>query len=644
MKKLVIMVAIAVSVTVGHKERRNSALENFPPYPDARQGLSFHEQHQPFREASFHPQQYQSYRHRPYRQDLSSFAQQLSYRDQSLPRDYSSPKNRPFYTDGSFFRDTSNYKGQSSFFSDGASFKDQTRLKNEILKDQTLNDQYSYQQPSFRDDFRFADLYDKPISSYREQQPEEFSKESDYLKHGNHGLGYIPMPPVSPYQNASPLNEGTSTTTTPSMVPTTTHVPLLQSNVSSVAPAISQVHTSATSEPKMASLKGSHTVTMPTVKSDTLAEVSTTSSPMSSDVTVMSVSTEQSSNLAHPQMPALTTEASLPPVMATESPVLSFGRQSLLPIEFQSSKFTTPSSYYFSPAVKNKLQQSLLSYLLSQQEKNPLKINEQSTLLSNYASPDVLSNSLDNKIPGPVLNYVLPAESKNSLKNNLQTSLLNYLLQQESNRGLSFQPSTPSTETVNYLSLATLAEKPKLTLPTVPIATLSAVSRPLQTLNYVPVTMPRTPSFVTQDSSVSSLPILPLGSNSLSTFSSNLADTQATGVFNSLSGGLSGGIASGIPGNIATTVPASIPTLNFAQNFQHVDQTRQFEPARSNPFSTGLQLQLGGFGGIDYTLRSPNPAPRPLELGIAKVGLSLPELPRHQLSTLSKVPFGHQFW
>lgn len=161
--------------------------------------------------------------------------------------------------------------------------------------------------------------------------------------------------------------------------------------------------------------------------------------------------------------------------------------------------------------MKNKLQQSLLGYLLSQQAKNPVKINEQSTSLSNYVSTDVLSNSLDNKIPGPVLNYVLPEESKTSLKNNLQTSLLNYLLQQESNRGLSFQQSTPSTETVNYLSLATLAEKPKLTLPTVPIATLSAVSRPLQTLNYVPVTLPRTPSFVTQDSSVSSLPVLPLG-------------------------------------------------------------------------------------------------------------------------------------
>ncbi|XP_003700099.2 uncharacterized protein LOC100876344 [Megachile rotundata] len=613
MKKLVIVVAMAVAV-VAYKDRRNSASEDFPPYPETRYAPPFHE-HQSFRE-SFRPQQYQSYRRRPYRQELSSFSEQLSLRDQSLLRDYSSPKGRPFYADDSFLRDTK-FKGQS-FVSD-ETFKDRARLKNDqILQDQSANDQYSYQQPAFRDDFRFADLYDKPINSYREQ-PEN----SDYLKHGNHGLGYIPVPPISPYENVLPLNDVTSTTMTPSMDPTTTH------QQSTVAAAIAQVHTSATSEPKMASLKASHTVTIPTVKSDTLAEATTTYSPLITTSATILVTTNQSSNLVDPQS-TLTTEASLP-VMATESPLLSFGRQTLPPIEFQSSKFTTPTSYYFPSSMKNKLQQSLLSYLLSQQAKSPIKLNEQ-TSLSNYVSPDVLSNSLDNKIPGSVVNYVLPEESKATLKGNLQSSLLNYLLQQESNRGLSFQQSSP--EALNFVSLAALAEKPKLTLPTVPIATLSAVPRPLQSYNYVPV--PRTSTFLGQDSAS----LLPLGS-SLPSLSS--VGSQATGVFSSLPGGLSGGITAGIPANIATTVPASMPTLNFAQNFQHIDQTRQFEPARSNSFSPGLQLQLGGFGGIDYTLRSPNPAPRPFELGIAKVGLSLPELPRQQLSTLSKFQLGHQF-
>lgn len=50
-------------------------------------------------------------------------------------------------------------------------------------------------------------------------------------------------------------------------------------------------------------------------------------------------------------------------------------------------------------------------------------------------------------------------------------------------------------------------------------------------------------------------------------------------------------------------------------------------------------MQLGGFGGMDYTLRSSNPVSRPLEFGIAKVGLSLPEIPRQEIPTFSKVSY-----
>lgn len=48
----------------------------------------------------------------------------------------------------------------------------------------------------------------------------------------------------------------------------------------------------------------------------------------------------------------------------------------------------------------------------------------------------------------------------------------------------------------------------------------------------------------------------------------------------------------------------------------------------------GLQLQLGGFGGMDYALRSTNPAPRSTNLGITKLGLSLPEFPRFLRPTI----------
>lgn len=79
---------------------------------------------------------------------------------------------------------------------------------------------------------------------------------------GNHGLGYAFVPPISPHENPLPLNEETSTT----MAPTTTHQPLHQSTT---AAAITQVHTSSTSEPKMAPLKPLYTPTMPPVKAVT---------------------------------------------------------------------------------------------------------------------------------------------------------------------------------------------------------------------------------------------------------------------------------------------------------------------------------------------------------------------------------------
>ncbi|XP_076173385.1 uncharacterized protein LOC143149700 [Ptiloglossa arizonensis] len=818
MKKLGIIIAMAVTV-VAYKDRRRgplSPLEDFPPYQGVRRYPSFDEQHQPFREQSFKTQ-YQSYRQRPYRRD--TFPERLSFKDHPLLKDYSPTKSRSFYADRSSFRDAPDSKGQASFFIDGGSFRDQqfrepiTVFKNEqTLQGPISNDRYSYQQQSFGDDFRFTDTYDKQITSYKSQESgqELPLRDLEYLKHGNHGLGYVSLPPISPYENVLPFDGETSTTQAPSTTSPTTQKPLQQSTVSNVVSAITQLHTSATSQPKMAL----HTVTMPSVKSDTLANSAITSQSASTApaIPTASVAAKQSSNVAHPPT-VFPTMASLPAI-TTESPILSLGRHTFPRIDFP-AKFTAPASYYVSSDSKNKLQQSLLGYLLSQQARNAIKNNEQSSLL-NYALPDASYNGLNNKIPGSLSGYVLPVESKDSLR----SSLLSYLLQPESSRGLSFQQSS-LPETVNYVSLAgTFTDRAKLPMPSIPIATLSAVSRPLQTVNYV-AALPRVPGFVTQDSS-SALPLgmastvsnfqrildrqregkklvppLPRdriqeklifltrfsvarGANghvvprarSLSTvlffrlrggynfrnttvspismdffpsvrrprsrfsvflfivanvrvlvsrevdksntdggeegcwfrqvrttiiytvyilyattnsprdlydakvhpmrfkmhlhpsgtwrenildcpthdpstyslkrvirttLTSGLApsfqEVQSTSVFN---GGLNGGVSTSLPASLSTAIPAGIPTLNLGQNFQNFGQLRPFEATRSQPlsYSTGMQLQLGGFGGIDYALRSSNPAPWPLELGVAKVGLSLPELPRHQLPTI----------
>ncbi|KAK1123150.1 hypothetical protein K0M31_008783 [Melipona bicolor] len=642
MKTLIVFALTVVVVAAYRKGRRYSALEDFPPYQETDWHPSSHDHS--FRGPPFKTQQYQPYRYRPYRQDLPPQAEQLSFKDQLLLRDYALLKDKLF-DNSSSFKNASDFHGQSSFFANGTPFKnqedkDQTVYRNERpFQYEPLDDRYSSYRQTYRDDFRFADVYDKPIESHKEQsrqqQVDSFGRDSEYLKHGNHGLGYVAVPPISPYENVLPLNEEALTTMAPSMASTATHEPLQQSIASSATPTTTQVHASTTSELKMASF--SYTATMPTVKSDTLVDAATTSvsTPTISTIPAASATRKQSSNLAH--LP--TTEPTLP-VMDTESPIISFGRQTVPPIEFQPTKLTSPTtSYYLSSELKNKVQQSLLAYLLSQQAKNSIKSNDVQILPLNQALSDVSNNSPNNKIPGTVLNYVLPEESKGPLKNNLQSSLLSYLLQRESNRDLPFQ-QTSLSETANHVPLATVVERPTMTLPSIPIATLSAVSRPMQTINYVPITLPRMSAFVAQDSSTSTS--LPLGTTFSSGLPSGGLSNHIGSTFNSLPEGINTGISGGISNSLSSDVPTGISTLNFGQNFQHVGQLRTFQPARSQSYSTGPQLQLGGFGGIGYTLRSTSP--RSTNLDIAKLGLSLPEMPRYQLPTFSKVELGQHLW
>ncbi|XP_043510936.1 uncharacterized protein LOC122529170 [Frieseomelitta varia] len=643
MKKLIVFALTVVVVAAYRKGRRYSALEDFPPYQETDWYPSSHDHS--FREPPFKTQQHQPYRYRPYRQDLPPHSEQLSFKDQLSLRDYALLKDQPFYDNISSFKNASDFHGQS-FFANGTPFKyqgdkDRTVYRNERpFQYQPLNDRYSSYRQTYRDDFRFADVYDKPIESHKEQsrqqQVDSFGRDSEYLKHGNHGLGYVAVPPISPYENVLLLNEEALTTMAPSMASTTTHEPLQQSTASSATPVTTQVHTSTTSELKMAPF--SYTATMPTMKPDTLADAATTSvsTPTISTIPAASATRKQPSNLAH--LP--TTEATLP-VMDTESPIISFGRQTVPPIEFQPTRVTSPTtSYYLSNGLKNKIQQSLLAYLLSQQAKNGIKSNVQ-ILPLNQALSDVSNNSPNNKIPGTVLNYVLSEESKGPLKNNLQSSLLSYLLQQESNRDLPFQ-QTSLSETANHVPLATVVERPTMTLPSIPIATLSAVSRPMQAINYIPITLPRMSAFVAQDSSRSTS--LPLGTTFSSGLPSGVLSSHVGSTFNSLPEGINTGISGGISNSLSSDVPTGISTLNFGQNFQHVGQLRTFEPARSESYSTGPQLQLGGFGGIGYTLRSTSPSPRSTNLDIAKLGLSLPEMPRYQLPTFSKVELGQHLW
>lgn len=54
-------------------------------------------------------------------------------------------------------------------------------------------------------------------------------------------------------------------------------------------------------------------------------------------------------------------------------------------------------------------------------------------------------------------------------------------------------------------------------------------------------------------------------------------------------------------------------------------------------YFAGLQLQLDGFGGINYTLHTGNPATRPMELGITKADLTPPKLLQPHAPAFTKV-------
>lgn len=79
---------------------------------------------------------------------------------------------------------------------------------------------------------------------------------------------------------------------------------------------------------------------------------------------------------------------------------------------------------------------------------------------------------------------------------------------------------------------------------------------------------------------------------------------------------------------IVRTFPAINRLITLEGSF--VQQLFRAQPADLTQLSyfAGLQLQLGGFGGINYTLHASNPAAmRPMELGMAEAGLTPPKLP-----------------
>ncbi|XP_024940046.1 uncharacterized protein LOC107266791 isoform X2 [Cephus cinctus] len=162
-------------------------------------------------------------------------------------------------------------------------------------------------------------------------------------------------------------------------------------------------------------------------------------------------------------------------------------------------------------------------------------------------------------------------------KDQIQPLKVNYLVPQDLKTPLIQQVP----QSFNYLSSLPISIQTKFPQADFPVLAASAISDSVQTINYSTPRLPKI-EFTTGDSASVSLPSA-----------------------------------------------GRIPNFRFDGSFADVGQSGQ---TRNSPFSSGLQLNLGGFAGIDYSnyqrsLSNPSSisGTRPMVLGVAKVGLALTE-------------------
>ncbi|XP_047369096.1 mucin-3A-like [Vespa velutina] len=729
-KSLMFIVASVVAFVDAFKNGRSIYERNFPGYQGPRQYPPYHEQHRPFRE-------------QPFGQSIRTYRQPTSYREHSPFRNYSSLKNFPSYRESPFQNSQSSSlsssSSSSSFFGHPsspqitrASFGNEYAFHNEHFKNRLpsyLQSTRNYfpnelrHSPTWITSYR-SGPYGKTVDTYEELEKETrqrlpFDEPSNYLKYGNHGLGFALVPDGFD-ENTLPLDTETSTTLSTTL--TATHKPLAEDTVSATTQTIPELHSSSTTEPKIVekSVTMITTTSRPNVELKTLGNAASgTTNILLPTMPSMSATPKQySSDDTHIRMTLTTVSNSSDTV--TESPVGSFDGNSiissdkqmsaispssslsvtLVPNSFQNgfyknvkdqsnelSKSNVQQSILDLPAAlktsnqdnaflpltnlksdnyqdivnlsaiqqsgvqdtllnlqnswKNTLEKSviniqnsptssipssLLNYLISREPKN----NVQDAMV-NYILPTETRLNLKDNVQSKIVDYVMPEDStKDMLKNNLQNTYLNYILQGEGKRSLPFQPLQSGT--FNYVPMAIPTEQ-KLTLP---ISTLSSVANPMENINYIPKT-----SYLNLDPTMSSR--LTLDSNHPESLSGSLQGSLSASIPNSIPGSIPASISAAIPGTISTGIPTNIPTtMEFAQTFQQPTQIRPLQTSVT-PYS-GMQLQLGGFGGIDYGLRSSSPEARPMELGIAKVGLAVREFPRPQNPTFAKIGFGQSFW
>ncbi|XP_019699850.2 uncharacterized protein LOC105189360 isoform X2 [Harpegnathos saltator] len=476
----------------------------------------------------------------------------------------------------------------------------------------------------YRDDF-----YSKPIDSYgRQKDAMTYEGPTIYTEYDNHALELPPMPMVSSYKHLPALNAEIPATQPSTLV--VSHGSA--SSVSPVSSGMNKMHSlSDAFKIKLGSASTLQSAISPlNGKCNTLVDsLSTTPNNAVTTMPSNSVSTNQSSIVGH-ILTSLTTKPSSP-VMDTVTPIMPFVENTFEPIHFHATKYGAVLAPSF--ISQNELKNNIHTYPLPETPKTGLKIDEHKL---KYLMPEAPKNNMKIDNQRPMLNYILSEEQKSMLKNDIQSSFANNALSEVFKHGWSLQQFSQPETSSSYAPLSPNG-KMNLILPSTPVASASTIPWPMVTKHNIPVVLPAQSIMASEGSSNN----MPLEINLPLDFMASMPNSLATSIPDNISGSITGGVSTSIPGGMTTDMPASVPTLNLGQSLHRAEQLRQTQEARNPWYPTGLQLQLGGFGGINYTLHTSNPTAGPIELEIAKAGLTPPKLPQPHVPAFAKVRVGH---
>nr|XP_012221298.1 PREDICTED: uncharacterized protein LOC105671590 [Linepithema humile] len=623
MRILVIVIAITVTIVGAYESQRANVLFNTnvisyrkphprnvflnQPFTDKTSG-----QRNP-RDLSFGDQiNYSSdfpiLRHEPFKQN--------SFRNERLFGD-AMTKNRELRGQRAILRDnpfesasfaSEIFEGQASTYGDQARLKEQlftaeAPFKN-FLHAQSLSDeQASFQkQTAFETPFasnaaKFYqdDSYDKPIDSYGHKDTRTLPGESLYTEYGNHAVGLSSIPVLSSSKQLFSLNA--EMFTTPS---TPTHG----------SSSNGEARLSESWKMKFGSALGTITSTSASNCNALVDSSPTMSSGAVTTIPSISVSTNQSAIVGH-ILTSLTTKPNSP-VTVIPTSIAPFDGNSPRPVHFHATKY---GAVIASLPTEDELKNNVHGSLFANTPKSSFRTNEHNIKL---LVPEEPKNNMKTNIQSPTLNYILSEKYKDGLKG-IQNSFANYPSPAGLKHDWSLQQFSQPETSSNYapLSLGTT----KLILPSLPLAHVSTISWPMDVKSDVSALPAK--SVISSDTATSDN--LALGVNLPLGFVASVPNSPTSSISNSIFGSITDGISTGIPDSMTANMPMSIPTLSLEQTLHRAEQLRQTQEARNLWYPTGLQLQLGGFGGINYTLHS-NPTAKPMELGNAEAGLTPPKL------------------